>query len=320
MNVAAFILLAFTLTWFVLLDGYDLGVGILHLVIARSDSERAESLATIGPFWSGNEVVLVAAGGMLFALFPRAYAVAFSGFYLPFTLALWLLMGRGMAIELRGYFQSDLWHGFWDVTFAVSSTLLALIFGVALGNVLRGVPLDAQGYFAGTFAFLLNGYALLVGVLALGALALHGAAFVAWRAEQLGSAARRSIRILWPVVFATFAMTTWATLRVHPMHFGAALAIAPATAVVALVAIACVRSDALRFMASGAYLLCLMLAAAQTLYPYLLPAYPVGSGGLDIYNSAPGVYSMGTGVVVFAAGLAAVAIYGTLSARKILKA
>lgn len=319
MSVAAFVLLALMFAAYVLLDGYDLGIGAVHLFLGRTDEERGAAFAAIGPFWSANEVVLIAAGGMLFALFPVVYAAAFSGFYLPFMLVLWLFMGRGMAIELRAYFASDLWHGFWDVLFFVCSALLAFLFGVALGNVLRGVPLDAQHYFAGTFGFLLNGYAVLVGFLALAALALHGTLFAAWRSPLLAARGARWTQALAVVVLVLFAATTWATLRIHPPHVGPLLWLAPVAGVVALGALARLRSAFARFCASSAFLLVLMVAAAATLFPYLLPSYPIGSGGLDIRNAAPSAYSLETAVVVFGAGLGAVAIYATLAARRILR-
>lgn len=319
MNAAAFTLLALVFTGYVLLDGYDLGVGILHLFIGRSDGERAASFETIGPFWSGNEVVLIAAGGTMFALFPRAYAASFSGFYLPLIVTLWLLMGRGLSIELRGHFDGDLWHGFWDVVFAVCSILLALILGIALGNVLRGVPLNAQGYFSGTFGFLLNWYALLVGFLALGALALHGAAFAGWRSPPLAARAQRAISFLWPAVLVLFVAATIATLRVHPTKLGPVLWIAPTLAIVGLLA-ARVLTDWLHcFVGSAIFLTGLMIAAAATLYPYVLPSFPAGTGGLDIYNSASGAHALSIGITVFAIGFGAVAIYGTLALRKMLR-
>ena len=169
MIVVAFLLLVAMLGVYVLLDGYDLGAGAVHLFVARDDAERAAVLDSIGPYWNGNEVWLIAAGGTLFALFPQVYASSFSGFYLPFMVLLWLLMFRGIAFELRGEFPSDLWRGFFDVTFAAASVLLILVLGVALGNIVRGVPLDTAHYFQGTFAFLLNPYAVGVGLLAVAA-------------------------------------------------------------------------------------------------------------------------------------------------------
>ncbi len=320
MNTAAFTLLAVFLGAYVVLDGYDLGVGAMHLLLPRSDDERATSLATIGPFWNGNEVWIIAAGGVLFALFPQAYAAAFSGFYLPLTIGLWLLMGRGMALELRGHFANDLWHDFWDVTFAACSTMLALVFGVALGNVVRGVPLDSNGYFTGTFASLLNWYAILVGLFALGALALHGLTFAAWRSAVLATDhAQRLLQYLWIAVLALFAATTWATLRVHPPTIGPILWMAPAAALCALFTVRFARNRALRFAASSVFLAALMIAAAATIYPYVLPSYPVGSGGLTIYDASAGVHGLFAGTVVFAIGFCIVAVYGTLSARSMLR-
>ncbi|MGC2633157.1 MAG: cytochrome d ubiquinol oxidase subunit II, partial [Candidatus Cybelea sp.] len=162
MSVAAFVTIAFMFAMYVMLDGYDLGVATVGALIARGERDRSAVMASIGPFWNGNEVWLIAAAAALFALFPAAFAAAFSGFYLPFIVALWLLMLRGIAVELREHFPSEVWHQFWDAAFAGSSALLIFVFGIALGNLLRGVPLDASGYFEGTFAFLLNPYALLV--------------------------------------------------------------------------------------------------------------------------------------------------------------
>src|SRR5579863_1803753 len=194
MNVAGFVVIAFMLTMYVLLDGFDLGVAAIAPAIARTDRERAAAMTSIGPFWNGNEVWLIAAGAALFALFPVAYASSFSGFYLPFVVVLWLLMFRGIALELREHFATELWHQFWDAAFSLSSALLILLFGVALGNLLRGVPLDAAGYFQGTFALLLNPYAVLVGAFALCTLGQHGASFLALRVE--GELGARSLRVL----------------------------------------------------------------------------------------------------------------------------
>jgi|SRR5579884_170935 len=319
MNVAAYVLLAAILALYVILDGYDLGVGAIHLWYARTDKERAASFAAIGPFWNGNEVMLIAAGAVLFALFPSAYAASFSGFYLPFIVLLWLLMVRGMSIELRGHFESEMWHAFWDVAFCVSSALVALVLGIAIANVLRGVPLNAQGYFAGTFGFLMNGYALLVGVFALVALAMYGAAYAAWRiAPPLGDTAQRIGGRLWVAVLSLFvAVTVW-TLRVHPVPVNAALWIAPLAAVGALFAARFLNGTKARFASSSVFLAALMVCVAQTLYPYLLPAYPIGTQGLTVFNSAPGGSSVSTGFFAALIGVGAALIYGTLAARRML--
>jgi cytochrome d ubiquinol oxidase subunit II len=321
MNVAAFILLALMLTVYILLDGYDLGIGTMHLFLGRNDRERAESFAAIGPFWNGNEVFIVAAAAVLFALFPRVYAASFSGFYLPFIILLWLFMVRGMAIELRGHFESDLWYGFWDVAFCVSSALLAFFFGLSLGNVLRGVPLAESGFFAGTFGFLFNGYSILVGVLALFALAMHGCAFLWMRTEpELRARAQKLTRALWPIVLVLFLGATAATLFVHPIPHNLVLWIAPLVALVALIALMFAKNGTTALACSSLFLFGLMISAAETLFPYLLPKFPIGSGGLDVYNASPGAYSLGTAFTFAIIGFGAALIYGSIAALRMLRA
>jgi len=213
MNSVAFVILAFMLGTYVLLDGFDLGIATIAPLIGRTGAERESAMRAIGPFWNGNEVWLIAAGGALFALFPKAYASAFSGFYLPFVIVLWLLMFRGIAMELRGHFATKVWRDFWDFAFTASSALLVLLFGVALGNLIRGVPLDANGYFVGSLGFLLNPYALLVGFTAVATLALHGAAFATMRIEGApGDRARAWIPRLTAVALLGFLATSVATM------------------------------------------------------------------------------------------------------------
>ncbi|MGH9823846.1 MAG: cytochrome d ubiquinol oxidase subunit II, partial [Blastocatellia bacterium] len=126
---------------------FDLGAGIIHLVAARTPDERRLIQRAIGPVWDGNEVWLLAAGGTLYFAFPLLYASSFSGFYLPLMMVLWLLMLRAIGIEVRSHIESELWQGFFDTIFSISSLLLAIFFGAALGNVIRGVPLNSSGYF-----------------------------------------------------------------------------------------------------------------------------------------------------------------------------
>ena len=142
-----FMIVAAMITAYVLLDGFDLGAGAVHLVIAQTNDERRSVIRAIGPVWDGNEVWLLVAGGTLYFAFPLLYASAFSGFYLPLMMVLWLIMLRAIGIEFRGHIDNPLWQGFFDVIFWISSVLLAIFYGAALGNVVRGVPLNAEGYF-----------------------------------------------------------------------------------------------------------------------------------------------------------------------------
>ncbi len=185
---------------YVVMDGFDFGAGALHLLVARTDRERRQVLAAIGPFWDGNEVWLLAAGGVLFLAFPAVLAAGLSGFYLAIFLVLWTLILRGIAIEFRSHVEDRLWRSFWDATFAVASTLAPVLFGAALGNLLRGVPLSAEGWFAlPLFASfsptgalgILDWYTVLVGVFALVAILHHGALFLAWRTD--GAVRARSL-------------------------------------------------------------------------------------------------------------------------------
>ncbi len=321
MNVAAFVLIAAMLAAYVVLDGWDLGLGTAYLFFARTDRERAASLTAIAPFWNGNEVVLIAAAATLFAIFPKAYAASFSGFYLPFIIVLWLLMGRGMAMELRNHFPSELWRGFWDAVLFLSSALLALLFGLALGNIVRGVPLDAAGYFNGTFGFLLNPYAAAVGLLAVAALAMHGSAYAVLRIDDPAVAARagKSRDALWFAALALYLAVTISTMRIHTISIGLLSAIAPVCALVSLAAVRFIPSALGKFGGSSIFLAAIVASAAETIFPYLLPGFPRGSGGLDIFTSAPGSVSIVTGFTAAVVGCGLALIYGTLTAARILR-
>src|SRR5215467_9365348 len=142
-----FWLVAVMVAIYVLLDGFDLGAGAIHLFVAKTDTDRRQVIRSIAPVWDGNEVWLLAAGGTLYFAFPVLYASGFSGFYLPLMIVLWLLMIRGIGIELRSHVGDPLWWSAFDFLFSVSSLLLAVFFGAAIGNVMRGVPLDRDGYF-----------------------------------------------------------------------------------------------------------------------------------------------------------------------------
>jgi len=327
MSIAAFIILAAMIAVYVILDGFDLGVAAITPFIARSESERAASMHAIGPFWNGNEVWLIAAGGALFAFFPKAYASAFSGFYLPFIIVLWMLMFRGIALELRGHFPTRIWHDFWDFCFTVSSTLLILLFGVALGNLLHGVPLDTNGYFLGTFGVLLNPYALGVGILAVLTIALEGAAFIMLRIDGAPAvrAAKLAIPLWWLVLIAYVAVT----IATFSMHFSERLAqtaaygaILPGMLIVlslaALIAgyFAFIRKAAwFAFLSVCAFLGFLLVAAAATLYPYLLPSFPSGNG-ISIFDASPSPAALLTALVAVIAGLCITIIYaGTVFPR-----
>src|SRR6266849_5636694 len=226
MEAIWFCLVAVMLAGYVVLDGYDIGAGIVHLLVARSDLERRQILKSIGPVWDGNEVWLIAAGGTLYFAFPGLYASAFSGFYLPLMIVLWLLILRGASIEFRNHIKSAVWDPLWDFLFCASSLLLAVFFGAALGNVVRGVPLDSSGYFfeplwtnfqLGDETGILDWYTILVGVLSMLALVMHGSLWVQMKTDgQVHARAGKLAGHAWWGVVALTAIVTAFTFRIQP--------------------------------------------------------------------------------------------------------
>ena len=220
-----FWIVAAMLAAYVVLDGFDLGVGILHPLLARGEPDRQIMLRSIGPVWDGNEVWLLAGGGTLYFAFPALYASAFSGFYLALMIVLWLLILRGASIELRMHIDDRLWRSFFDGLFFFSSVLLAVFFGAALANVIRGVPLRDDGYFflplwtdwrVGPQPGILDWYTVIGGVVALVALAIHGALYLAVKTEgDLQARARSFVRRSWIVLFAITVVSLVATIAVR---------------------------------------------------------------------------------------------------------
>jgi cytochrome d ubiquinol oxidase subunit II len=328
-----FCLVAIMLAGYVVLDGFDLGVGVLHLWIARDDAERRVLLRSIGPVWDGNEVWLLAAGGTLYFAFPALYAAGFSGFYLPLMMVLWLLIGRGLSVEFRNHVGGPVWPHFWDASFSVASLLLAVFYGAALGNVVRGVPFDASGQFFEPLwtnfkpvgqTGILDWYTILVGVAALAALTLHGAAWLALKTEgELQERARRCASLLWWLVaLFTIAITVasfhllpqlQSGFRVRPWGI-----VFPVIAVVGLLAIKWFvreRRDAAAFVASCAYLTGMLTSVAFSLYPNVLPSDLDPTGGLTVNNAKAADYGLRIGLVWWSIGMALAASYTIFSYR-----
>jgi cytochrome bd ubiquinol oxidase subunit II len=313
-----FVILAGLLIGYAMLDGFDLGVGTLHLWMARTDEERRVALNTIAPVWDGNEVWLLAWGASLFLAFPRAFAVAFSGFYLPLVIALWLLMGRGIAIEFRHHVADPMWRGAWDVIFSISSLLLTVLFGVAVGNVVTGVPINDQGYFQGLFEWMLNPYALLMGLFSLVILAVHGAVYLCLKAAgALQAHARDLAARLWLILVAlavAVTLATFAARRQMLQNFGAtpALLIAPLLAAVFLVLMRRFlwrRDDGLAFVSSCGLICALLASTAIGLYPYLLLSEPHPERSLTIANAAAASGGLLAGALWMIPGVILLAIY-----------
>jgi cytochrome d ubiquinol oxidase subunit II len=318
-NAIWFVVLALMLTGYAIFDGFDLGVGALHLIIGRTAPEREAAIGAIGPVWNGNEVWLLAAGGSMVVAFPHLYAAAFSGFYLPLMLVLWLLILRGLGLEFGHQLDDPLWRQAWDVAFSLSSAVLAVLFGVALGNVLRGVPLDANGEFQGSFSLLLNPFAILSGLLSLVVLSVHGAAYLAVKTDGVvRDRARRVVGGLWWGELALLAAVVGLSFLVRPdftRNFVATawLLVAPLFAVAALCWLRLEwrrQRDKRAFQASAALIAGILGSVAAGLFPRLLPALPGSAhADLDIFNSASSDYSLRVGLVVCLAGMALLTVY-----------
>jgi cytochrome bd ubiquinol oxidase subunit II len=324
METAWFAFLALMLTMYVVLDGFDLGVGALHRLLARTDADRDEATEAIGPVWDGNEVWLIAGGGVLFLAFPTAYAAAFSGLYLGMILVLWLLVGRALGLELRRQFDDPLWRAACDTVFWLSSAGVALVLGVALGNVVRGVPLGADGYFDLSLFEILNWYSVLIGVFAVVILAAHGAGFLAaFASGDLAARAGRWARRMWwaeAALLAAIAYPTYAvredmltTFGDHPWRL-----VFPAGAVGGLAAaFVWQRRAAWRraFAGSCVFIAGLLATTAAGLYPSILPAREGDRFGLTVHNASSGDQALETALFWWPIGIALAAVYFTLAYR-----
>lgn len=324
MHALWFTLVAGMFAAYAVLDGFDLGVGMLLPLVARDKREREAALESIGPVWDGNEVFLVAGGGTLYLAFPKLFGVFASGFYLPIHVVLWLLVGRAIGLEMRHKVHHALWEELCDGLFFVSSLLLAIFLGVALGNVVRGVTLDADGDFfaplwtdlrVGANVGVIDAYTALVGVTVALVLAHHGALWLATRAPALRTSARRWAERMWVPVLVSTAVATLATFRVQPLvprhlaerPWGAALGV---VAVVSLGAALVLRRrgrDLAAFRASACFVGALFACACFGIYPYALPDR--AGGGLRASDVAASDYALTVGLVWWVPGMIAVALY-----------
>jgi len=325
METTWFMLVAVMIAMYVVLDGFDLGAGIIQLLVARTDRERRQVLRSIGPVWDGNEVWLLAGGGTLYFAFPALYASSFSGFYLPLMMVLWLLILRGISIEFRNHIDSLVWKPFWDVVFGGASALLAIFFGAALGNVVRGVPLDQANEFflplwtnflPGREVGILDWYTVLVAVAAFVTLTVHGALWVALKTDgELEQRARKVARAGWWGLLALTVAITWCSFAIQPrlsQSFGTRPwgYVFPALAVAGLIGMRAMhRRDIPPFLCSSLYIVGMLTSAAFGLYPYVLPSNTDPQLGLTVYNAAAAPYGLKVGLAWFIPGMLLVTGY-----------
>jgi cytochrome d ubiquinol oxidase subunit II len=342
METLWFMIVAVMVAAYVVLDGFDLGAGVIYLGAARTAEERRKIMRAIGPVWDGNEVWLLAAGGTLYFAFPLLYASSFSGFYLPLMIVLWLLMLRGIGIELRAHMQNPVWVGFFDVIFCVASVLLTIFFGAALGNVVRGVPLAADGYFfeplwtnfrAGSNPGILDWYTVLTGVIALVTLTAHGSLYIAVKTDgDLNRRARTIAQWAWALQVLLTVLGLVATIYVRPTvldnynhHVIGYLIPAVVYGSLALMIYAIRKSsdlvvpdlkmEKLAFVASALYIVGMLVGAAFALYPVVLPSSSDPARNLTIYNTAAGHHGLVVGLTWWILGVTLALGYFTLLFR-----
>jgi cytochrome d ubiquinol oxidase subunit II len=316
-----FWLVAVMIVGYVVLDGFDLGVGILHLFLPRTEGEKRASLRSIGPVWDGNEVWLLAGGGTLYFAFPLLYASAFSGFYLPLMIVLWLLVLRGITLELRNHIDVGVWLSLLDGVFGLSSALLAIFYGAALANVLRGVPLGADGYFflplwtnfqPGLHPGILDWYTVIGGLVALVALTLHGALWLTIKVS--GDLEKRACKLINPVLLVLILLTIAslvATIAVRPAslnnyHQYPVTFIVPVGVLAALTGIWWFNRSGKpvkAFLSSSVYLFFMLAGACWGVYPTLLPATTGAERDITLSRAISGPHTLSVGLVWWLFGM-----------------
>jgi cytochrome d ubiquinol oxidase subunit II len=321
------------LVGFAVLDGFTIGAGALHLLVARPGTERREVVTAIGPLWSWHEVWLVAAGGVLFVAFPKVLAASFAGYYLALMMLLWALVLRGVSLEVGGHVNDAMWQTFWDAVLGLSSIVLAILLGAALGNVVRGVPLGADGSFSMALftdfrttgeVGLLDWYTLSTAVFTLVALSAHGATYLAFRST--GLVHKRSVgfaKALWAgvgVLLPVITLESWVVrpdlfigMAGRPLAWLAILLVVGGTAAV----FTGMRTGAFGRAVAGsaAFLAGLLGAAAVSVYPVLL--YPTIPGGeaLTVDNASSGAYGLGVAILWWPVAMVFTLIYAWVVVR-----
>ena len=312
-----FVLVGVLFTGYAILDGFDFGVGMWHLW-HKTDHDRRISINSIGPVWDGNEVWLVTGGGALFAAFPDVYATVFSGFYLAFMLLLVGLIFRAVAIEFRSKHPGKVWRAFWDISFCAASYLCSFLVGVALGNIVWGIPLRADMEFGGTFLGLLNPYALMLGLVTVAMFMMHGAIYLSMKTE--GKMQKRVRTWINPAIIffiLCYAVFTLATLlyntrlteriRQEPIFF--------AVVVLAILAVANIPreisrgKDFIAFISSGAAMALMMALFAIGHYPYMVYSAPGPEFSLTVHNASSSLKTLKIMLTMAVMGLPCVIAY-----------
>lgn len=306
LQIMWFLLIGVLLTVYAILDGFDLGIGIWHLS-TKTEKHRRTMFSLLGPIWDGNEVWLLTGGGAIFAAFPHVYATVFSGFYLALFLVIMALISRAVAIEFRNQHESALWKKIWDVAFALGSIAPAILFGVAMGNILRGAPLDRNGAFIGTFLDLLNPYALLAGLMSFAMFATHGALYIALRTRnELREQAIGWARTSWFAYINLFALITIFTMQAYPHLIRNYLRVPLLTGIPVLTLVGIIaifgflkqRNLGAAFTVSALTIAGMMGICGSSMYPFMVRSTRVTGTSLTIFNASSSALTLQTMLIL----------------------
>ncbi|RFC53260.1 cytochrome d ubiquinol oxidase subunit II [Brumimicrobium aurantiacum] len=338
MEIFWYIVLMTILTVYVILDGYDFGAGIIHLFFAKKEKDKVLITKSIGPFWDANEVWLIAGGGILFFAFPTLYAISFSGFYLPLIMILWLLIFRAIGLELRGQIHNKIWESIWDKAFGISSLLLALFFGVALGNVIRGVNLgmvtDGVAVYEDAYFILplwnstfspqaehlgvIDWFTLFLGIVSVVALMIHGANWIIFKTNsELNPKLKKTVFNLNIVllILVITSLSVWHIIEPDPFHNfieNPWMFIFPIICLVGLFGMFKVKQfkkDGTGFLFSSLFLFGGLTSTVASIFPKVLPSTNDVVPSLDIYNTSTAEYGLSVGVYWFIIAIILVAVY-----------
>lgn len=341
MELFWYLVLMFMLAMYVILDGYDFGAGIIHLFFGKKEEDKKAIVNAIGPFWDANEVWIIAAGGVLFFAFPTLYASSFSGFYLPLIMILWLLIFRAIGLELRGQVHNPIWEKIWDKAFGISSLLLALFFGIALGNVVRGVNLGMVNegvsvhephYFflplwnptfnpMASHQGIIDWFTILLGITAVVILTMHGANWIIFKTNS--SLNERLKKLIFRLNFVLLALivisvSVWHIIDPYPFYnfvVNPWLLVFPLVMFIGLAGMFKVRSfksDFTGFVFSSLFILGGFASTAASMFPELLPSTNEVNPSLTIYNVAADAYGLNVGVTWFIIAAILVGVYFTI--------
>ncbi len=317
LNITWFLLVGVLIMGYAILDGFDLGVGVLSLFV-KDDKEKRIYMNSIGPVWDGNEVWLLTGGGALFAAFPIVYATVFSGFYIAFMLLLASLIFRAVSFEFRNKVASEQWKKLWDTLFGIGSLLPSILFGVAFGNILRGLPIDNQGQYLGSFLGLLNPYSIIVGLLSLALFALHGAIYLTLKTDEIiRNKILSLLNKIWIIFTLIYAVASFYTFFEAPFLFNEILKnplfwisfIIMLGSLILIPVFINSRQYFKAFISSSLLIATMIGLAAISLFPRLVPSNLNLDYSLTIYNASSSQLTLKTMLIIALIGMPIVIAY-----------